>query len=137
MGTTLRPELSKSNTYYLGRHRYYELKHFCAQYYEWKKLADAADSLSKITNELVVANTEHGDPTVKCSELREHYRYNMKLIEDAARDTDPIIGHYIFRHVTEGLSYEKLNAQEQIPTNKDYYYILYRKFFSILDLRRM
>lgn len=137
MGTSIRPELSKKNQYYLGRHRYYELKHFCAQYYEWKKLMEAADSLSKVTNELVVTNTSHGDPTVKCSELREQYCNNMRLIEDAARDTDPVIGPYIFKHVTEGLSYEKLNAREQIPINKDYYYILYRRFFSILDLRRM
>lgn len=32
-----KPELSEKNPYHLSRHRYYELKHFCFQYPEWKK----------------------------------------------------------------------------------------------------
>lgn len=32
MGTTIRPELSEKNPYWIERHRYYELKHFCLQY---------------------------------------------------------------------------------------------------------
>ena len=37
MGTTIRPELSEKNPYWIERHRYYELKHFCLQYPIWKK----------------------------------------------------------------------------------------------------
>ena len=37
MGTKIRPELSKKNKYWIPRHRYYELKHFCLQYPEWKE----------------------------------------------------------------------------------------------------
>lgn len=36
MGTTIRPELSEKNPYWIERHRYYELKHFCLQYPIWK-----------------------------------------------------------------------------------------------------
>ena len=32
MGTTLRAELSEKNPYWIEKHRYYELKHFCLQY---------------------------------------------------------------------------------------------------------
>ena len=32
MGTQIRPELSEKNLYWIDRHRYYELKHFCLQY---------------------------------------------------------------------------------------------------------
>lgn len=28
MGTTIRPELSEKNPYWIEKHRYYELKHF-------------------------------------------------------------------------------------------------------------
>lgn len=38
MSTAIRPELSKSSKYWIDRHRYYELKHFCLQYPIWKKL---------------------------------------------------------------------------------------------------
>lgn len=32
MATTIRPEVSKKSKYWIERHRYYELKHFCLQY---------------------------------------------------------------------------------------------------------
>ena len=31
MATMIRPELSEKNPYWIERHRYYELKHFCLQ----------------------------------------------------------------------------------------------------------
>lgn len=37
MSTTIHPELSKKNTYWIEKHRYYELKHFCLQYPIWKE----------------------------------------------------------------------------------------------------
>ena len=37
MGTTVRPELSKKNRYWISKARYYELKHFCLQYPGWRK----------------------------------------------------------------------------------------------------
>lgn len=37
MGTIIRPELSEKNKYWLEKHRYYELKHFCLQYPLWKQ----------------------------------------------------------------------------------------------------
>lgn len=35
MTTVIRPEITHSKRYYISKHRYYELKHFCLQYYEW------------------------------------------------------------------------------------------------------
>ena len=46
MATILRPELSPKNKYYIDKHRYYELKHFCLQYSEWKKSYSAFDDTS-------------------------------------------------------------------------------------------
>lgn len=43
MGTTLRAELSEKNPYWIEKHRYYELKHFCLQYPIWKKAYAALD----------------------------------------------------------------------------------------------
>lgn len=37
MRNDMRPELSQKNPYWIGKHRYYELKHFCLQYPIWKK----------------------------------------------------------------------------------------------------
>ena len=46
MATVLRSELSPKNKYYIDKHRYYELKHFCLQYTEWKKSYSAFDDTS-------------------------------------------------------------------------------------------
>lgn len=46
MGTTIRPELSEKNPYWIERHRCYELKHFCLQYPIWKKAYAALDGLT-------------------------------------------------------------------------------------------
>ena len=47
MATMIRPELSEKNPYWIERHRYYELKHFCLQYPIWKKAYAALDGLSR------------------------------------------------------------------------------------------
>lgn len=36
MTTTIRPEIARHNEWYISRHRYYELKHFCLQWHEWQ-----------------------------------------------------------------------------------------------------
>ena len=46
MGTTLRAELSEKNPYWIEKHRYYELKHFCLQYPIWKKIYRSLDGFS-------------------------------------------------------------------------------------------
>ena len=54
MGTTIRPELSEKNPYWIERHRYYELKHFCLQYPIWKKAYAALDGLSRRPSDMEV-----------------------------------------------------------------------------------
>ena len=52
MATEIRPELSEKNPYWIGKHRYYELKHFCLQYPIWKKAYNALLGLSSRPNDL-------------------------------------------------------------------------------------
>ena len=37
MGNIIRAEVSENNPYWIEKHRYYELKHFCLQYPTWKR----------------------------------------------------------------------------------------------------
>ena len=80
MGTTIRPELSEKNPYWIERHRYYELKHFCLQYPIWKKAYAALDGLSRRPSDLEVFSKkgEISDPTVRCVEARSYYIERMK-----------------------------------------------------------
>lgn len=83
MGTTIRPELSEKNPYWIERHRYYELKHFCLQYPIWKKAYAALDGLSRRPSDMEIfsKNRTAGDPTARCAEARSHYLDRMKMVE--------------------------------------------------------
>lgn len=113
MGTAIRPELSEKNKYWIEKHRYYELKHFCLQYPIWKKAYYALTGLSSRPIDLAMfANTRsHSDPTARCVEARELYLDRMKTVEQAAMATDSDLYSYILAGVTEGCSYDTLKSK--------------------------
>ena len=139
MGTEIRPELSDKNPYWIGKHRYYELKHFCLQYPIWKKAYAALDGLSKRPQDLEVfvkSGQFTSDPTARCAESRLFFADRMELVEQAAIDASPDLYPYILRAVTEGLSYNSLKMQYDIPCCREVYYDCYRRFFWLLSRKR-
>lgn len=139
MSTNIRPEVSEKNRYRIEKHRYYELKHFCLQYPIWKKAYDALDGLSGRPADLdifVKSGQLHGDPTARCAMSRLFFAERMRLVEQAAIDTNTELYPYILRGVTEGLPYESLKMQCGIPCCREVYYDLYRRFFWMLSKAR-
>lgn len=138
MGTTIRPELSENNKYWIEKHRYYELKHFCLQYPIWKKAYLALDGFSKRPLDLAILSKTnvHSDPTAKCAEARSFYFERMGVVEQTAIATDSELSSYILKAVTEGVSYDHLKARLEIPCSRDTYYELYRRFFWLLNKTR-
>lgn len=139
MSTVIRPEISNRNPYYISRHRYYELKHFCLQYPEWRKKYLYLRNKESVTipnvNNPVYTN-EHSDRTAKIALERAFYRSCMEMVESTAEDADYEIGNYIFKAVTEGRSYDYLKTRLSMPCGRDMYYNRYRKFFWLLDKTR-
>lgn len=137
MSTTIRPELSERNKYWIERHRYYELKHFCLQYPIWKKARAGLDSFSKCPINTVTSHTNKiSSPVEKCAEARLFYINRIDMLDKVASETDLVMRNYILKAVTEGISYEHLKARINIPCCKDNYYELYRRFFWLLDKER-
>ncbi len=137
MPTTIRPELSEKNQYWIERHRYYELKHFCLQYPIWKKAYLALDGMSRRpVSQVTFRGKVHSDPTAQCAEARAAYMTRMEIVEQTAIATDSELSSYILKGVTEGLSYDSLKMQFGIPCCKDTYYNLYRRFFWLLSEAR-
>ena len=138
MKTKMKPELSKKSPYWVERHRYYELKHFCFQYPIWKKICASLDSLSKQPADLglFIQTSDTSDPTAQCAQARAYYMERMHLIEEIAMEADPELGKYILKGVTEGWNYDILKARLDIPCCRDVYYKGYRKFFKLLDKAR-
>ena len=138
MATTIRPELSEKNPYWIEKHRYYELKHFCLQYPIWQKQYSLiSNTRSNETYSLTpIANRSFYDSTGETAVDRTYYSLRIELLERVAKETDDVIGNYILKGVTEGWSYDILKARLNIPCCKDIYYELYRRFFWLLDKGR-
>lgn len=138
MSTTIRPELSEKNPYWIEKHRYYELKHFCLQYPIWKKVYASLEGLSKRPVDVAGFFKENpcGDPTAKCAIEKVFYSERIDMIEKVAADTDSVLADYILKAVTEGISYDHLKARLNIPCCKDIYYDRYRRFFWLLSRAR-
>lgn len=138
MSTTIRPELSERNKYWIEKHRYYELKHFCLQYPIWEKAHSALNSFSKMSMNTIPISKINiiSSPTEKCAEARLFYSDRMSMVEKIAKETDASLYNYILKAVTEGISYDILRTRFNIPCCKDVYYNLYRRFFWLLSKER-
>ena len=117
MGTTLRAELSEKNPYWIEKHRYYELKHFCLQYPIWKKAYAALDGTNTKTMNLAmrVITNNIDDPTSRYAIARAYYADRMNMLERVANFTNPELAEYLLKGITEGWSYDILKARLNIP----------------------
>ncbi len=124
MSTLIRAEMSAKNKYYISKHRYYELKHYCLQYPEWM---EEWRSITGYTDGLIF------DPTSAAAIKRDLLTARMKQIESIAFATDDSIGDYIFEAVTTEKTYTYFKTVKNIPCGKDFFYERYRRFFWLLD----
>ena len=137
MSTKIRANISKKNKYWIEKHRYYELKHFCLQYPIWIDAYNSLDGLSKKPDFRLSSKTNSvSNPTSKCVESMEYYREKIDMLKEAANRTDEVLACYILEGVTKGISYDMLQLRHSIPCSKSMYYELYRKFFWILNKLR-
>ena len=131
----LKPELSERSKYWIPKHRYYELKHYCLQYLHWKKLYHSLEFKMEVKNGEVRSLNEER-PVEKLAVIRSDCKRAMELVERTCKDATDELWEYLFKAVTEGLSYLQLQMLYEMPCGKDMYYDVYRKFFYILSQRR-
>lgn len=138
MATVIRAEISEKNPYWIEKHRYYELKHFCLQYYTWKRAyASLSGSLSTCSVvDISRANTDVPNPTANRAMAKIFYSNRINMLEQVAKSTDEILGEYVMTGIVNGWSYDILKARLDVPCCKDTYYELYRRFFWLLDKER-
>jgi len=140
MATVIRAEISPKNKYWISKHRYYELKHFCLQYPEWKKiysdLSNENPPLSMVDATPTNNFPNDSDPIAQRAMMKVFYSDRIKLIEKTALEADPYLHDYIVKGVTEERSYIYLRTAMGIPCGKDMYYDRYRRFFWLLNETR-
>lgn len=134
MGTVIRPEISARSTYYISRHRYYELKHFCLQYPEWKQNYHDLDGRPTKSASVCehISGGKVSDPTAVYAEARLYFRERMEMVERSCEKADGDLAGFLLQAVTEGVSYEYISP----PCCKEVWYAAYRRFFWLLDKAR-
>lgn len=121
----VRTTLSKSSPYYISKNRRLELKYFCLQYKEWK------DYLREYY--LRYGTNEYSDPTGEEAVLRALYSQYIELVIEISKISGGDIWEFLFKAVTEDLSYVNLRTLHNIPCSKDYYYDRYHRFWFELS----
>lgn len=141
MGMTIRPEVSKKNRWWISKHRYYELKHFCLQYREWKKRyreleANLSGDICFVSVNGNVRGSKIRDKTGEIAAEMAELSRCIGLVEKLCDEADLSLSEFIFKAVTEDMSYAKLSVMYEIPCGQDMYYDRYHKFFWLLDKER-
>ena len=134
MSTVIRADISKKNKYWISKHRYYELKHWCLQYQEWRDMYLYFGSI--ISKEVNGCSKNISKPVEYLTEQREYYKRQMDLLKECCILSDPDISNYIFKAVTNGLTFVNLHMKYDIPCGRDMYYDRYRKFFWLLSRKK-
>ena len=135
MGTVIRAQVSKKNAYYISKHRYYELKHFCLQYPEWQEEYRRLSMVSPdraVTDGMPKGN-DRIDRTAEIAVKLARIKEKIRMVESAAIEADSVMSNYILKAVTDGYSFTYLKSVMDIPCEKDMYYDRYRKFFYLLS----
>lgn len=131
MCTSIRPTISKKSPYYISKDRYYELKHFCLQYKDFKRrIALEASKMPLEGVSIVEGRSTYGnDRTGDLATNLALYKGYIRMIEDTCSEAGGDIKEWLFKSVTEGKSYAVLCP----PCSKDYFYQRYRRFYWELD----
>lgn len=125
--------------YGISRNRFKELYYWCLQYNEWREeLKYSTDTVRAIEiTDMPVAH-ESGDPTQKLAIRRAQLEKNCRMIEQAAIEADPDIYSYILKAVTnEYVTYRHLRLIEEMPCGKKTYYDRRRRFYWLLDQKKI
>lgn len=131
----IKPELSNRNRYWIPKHRYYELKHFCLQYPEWKRQYSLAKFKMEVGGDMKLSEGRKfpGRPTENLGITLGEISRKVSIIEDTAKETDSELWPWIIKSVAYGNSFVRLKTVYNIPCERDMFYDRYRKFFWLLD----
>lgn len=132
----LKPELSGKSKYWISKHRYYELKHFCLQYPDWKRLYNNLGLETGAHKLDSSRGSDVSDPTANFGQMRADLSSAIQLISQTATEAAPDLDTFLLKAVTEGVPFTQLQTIYGIPCSKDLFYKAYRKFFWLLNSKK-
>lgn len=118
--------------YGISKERYLELKHFCKRYAEMRLEIVSARGLDAVSNDGLPHGNGKADPTARKADRALKLSTDVRIIEDAAREADPLNWCALLKNVTEGTAYE----YQPVYCGRRQFYESRRKFFWILDKKK-
>lgn len=133
----VRSTLSEKNPLQISKHRYYELRHWCLQYPEWKTDRKRINSMK---SESILIPVKKGSELMRrtedCAEKLSVLNAQIDLVEQIADEAGQEISKWLKIGVTEDKSFTELKTLYEIPCERDMYYRCYRLFFALLSERK-
>lgn len=120
----------KLSDYNISKEKYMELKYFCMQYDDKKRLLNYGVQ-SMVSDGLPKGNLT-GSPTERAAVKNLKIKKEIEVIELTAKEADPVIYQYIIKNVTQGIRYEDM----PVPCGRRQFYESRRIFFFLLSQRR-
>jgi len=120
--------------YKLSKNRYRELRYFCKQYYEWKdKLKKLSYDLKSYELTSLPKSSNINKPTELLATEKADLEQKIEIVEQAAKEANPILYQDILKNVVQGIPFRYLN----VPCGLRYFYKIRNTFFGILDKKKV
>lgn len=131
-GAKMRERPLNLDEYGISKERYLELKHFCKRYAEMRLEIASARGLDAVSNDGLPHGNGKADPTARKADRALKLSTDVRIIEDAAREADPLNWCALLKNVTEGTAYE----YQPVYCGRRQFYESRRKFFWLLDKKK-
>lgn len=135
-----RNELSTRNPWYLPRHRFLELKHYCLQVPDWEKRIhelklsigpSGPKTFGSVTPTPTYPGIPHEKEIIECDQLQR--KINLIIFSSNLMTQAPY-AEALRAAVTKGETFEFLSQKYDLAISRDHWYKnYYRKFFWVLD----
>lgn len=128
-------DLSKKNAYRLPKNRRLELEHYCRQYHSIKGRviflleSRAMPSRTSTPGRGKEWSDRTGETAVELTRLKAR----ITPIERAIDMLDESVQYCVLENVTNGTSYDAMNAKHPMPVSRQEFYSEVRKFFYLLS----
>ncbi|MBQ6384731.1 MAG: hypothetical protein IJJ38_00990 [Lachnospiraceae bacterium] len=124
---------SKSNPYWLSKHNFLMVVHFCLQYPEWQRekeeiLLDAQASGIRYTD-MPKGTAFDPDPTMEAGGRLAELSRRIDIINKTAYEISPQLARWLIKGVTENLSYESLRSAHGLPCGDKQYRKIRQRFY--------
>lgn len=131
--------MSAAYVYAIPNEERQRLRIYCYRYPGWKKALSLLTHTSRAQrlDQVRTSTGAVGKPTEQLAIKRAALSHKTRLIEDTAKETDPLMYPFLIRGVTERkMTYEKLRAAG-LAVSRNTYYDRYRKFYYLLHQKDM